>query len=74
MQHMAKRRKRRKPGTGYATQAPNNTWSAFFPKFGGGYHVRKGFDTRARAEAWLNSLLVQRENKGDVKGGQQFAL
>lgn len=68
---MAKKRKRRKPNTGYTTQAPNKTWSAFFPRFGGGYHVRKGFDTRPTAEAWLDSLLEQHENKGDVKGGQQ---
>ena len=71
---MAKRRKRdgrRKPWTGYAAQAKNGTWGAFFPKPGGGHHVRKGFDTRENAEAWLDSLVKQRDDKGDVKGGQQ---
>ena len=56
---MAKRRKRRAPGSGYAQPAANKTWIAFFPKVGGGYHVRRGFDTRAVAEAWLDSLLKQ---------------
>jgi integrase len=70
---MAKRRKpgRRKPWTGYASQAKNGTWGAFFPKPGGGHHVRKGFDTKQDAEAWLDSLVKQRDDKGDVKGGQQ---
>jgi integrase len=69
---MARRKpKRRKPGTGYTTQAKNGTWSALFPKFGGGYHVRKGFDTRTIAEAWLDSLLEQQTKKGDIGGGQQ---
>ena len=64
------RHKRRKPGSGYTTQAPNKTWSAFFPKRGSGYHVRKGFSTRALAEAWLDSLLKQRVEKVDVAKGQ----
>lgn len=68
---MARRRNRRKPNTGYTTQAKAGTWNALFPRFGGGYHVRKGFDSRASAEAWLDSLLEQREAKGDVEGGQQ---
>lgn len=68
---MPRRRKRRAPGSGYTTQAANGTWSAFFPKsVGGGYHVRKGFDTRAHAEIWLDSLLKQRADKLDVKSGQ----
>lgn len=69
---MAKRRDdRRKPGTGYAKQAKNKTWIALFPKFGGGYHVRRGFDTRKAAEAWLDSLVKQQSDKGDVAGGQR---
>lgn len=71
---MAKRRKptqRRKPGTGYASQAKNGTWIGHFPKLGGGYHVRRGFDTKSHAEAWCDSLVEQRSQKGDVKGGQQ---
>jgi integrase len=70
---MARKRKptRRKPGTGYTTQAKNGAWSALFPKFGGGYHVRKGFNTRSAAEAWLDSLAEQRKGKGDIEGGQQ---
>lgn len=69
---MARRkRERRKPGTGYASQARNKTWTAFYPKLGGGNHARRGFDTRAAAEAWLDSLVAQRDAKGDVAGGQQ---
>jgi integrase len=69
---MAKRkRERRKPGSGYTTAAPNQTWSAFFPKRPSGYHVRKGFRTRALAEAWLDSLGQQRADKQDVSSGQQ---
>lgn len=67
---MAKRRKRRSPGSGYAQPADNKTWIAFFPKLGGGYHVRRGFDTRAAAEAWLDSLLKQQADKVDVASGQ----
>lgn len=66
-----KKRERRKPGTGYASQARNKTWTAFYPKLGGGQHARRGFDTRAAAEAWLDSLVVQSHAKGDVAGGQQ---
>lgn len=69
---MARRkRERRKPGTGYASQARNKTWTAFYPKLGGDYHARRGFGTRASAEAWLDSLVAQAEAKGDVAGGQQ---
>lgn len=69
---MARRkRERRKPGTGYTTQAQNGTWNALFPKAGGGYHVRRGFNTRPLAEAWLNSLAEQTQARGDVGGGQQ---
>lgn len=68
---MAKRDDRRKPGTGYTTQATNKTWTAYFPKFGGGYHVRRGFSTRALAEAWLDSLLKRQTDKEDVAKGQQ---
>jgi integrase len=68
---MAKRRTRRKPGSGYTTQAPNKTWSAFYPKLGGGYHVRKGFGRRQDAEAWLDALATQRAAKVDVASGQQ---
>lgn len=68
---MAKKRTRRKPNTGYTTQAPNKTWSAFFPRFGGGYHVRKGFHTRPAAEAWLDSLVDRQSKKEDIGKGQQ---
>lgn len=72
---MARRKRdddgRRKHGTGYASKARNGTYTAFFPKFGGGYHTRRGFSTRAAAEAWLDSLAKQRDDKGDVAGGQQ---
>lgn len=72
---MGRRRKdedrRRKPGTGYTTQATNGTWTGHFPKFGGGYHVRRGFDTKPAAEAWLDSLLIRQAKKEDVGKGQQ---
>jgi integrase len=70
---MAKRakRERRKPGTGYTTQAPNKTWIARFPKRGGKYHTRRGFSTRTLAENWLDSLVIQRAGKVDVGSGQQ---
>jgi integrase len=70
---MAKRAKheRRKPNTGYTTQAPNKTWIAYFPRLGSGYHVRRGFDTRAHAEAWLDRLAERRKQKEDVASGQQ---
>ena len=67
---MAKRRKRRQHGSGYAQQARNGTWIAFFPRLGGGHHVRRGFDTRASAEAWLDSLLKRQEQKEDITHGQ----
>jgi hypothetical protein len=69
---MAKRRKRRSPGTGYAQPAADKkTWIAFFPKLAGrGYHVRRGFDTRAAAEAWLDSLVKRQESKEDIASGQ----
>lgn len=67
---MAKRRKRRAPGTGYASKATNGTWTAFFPRVQGGQHVRRGFDTRTHAEAWLDSLLTQRNEKVDIASGQ----
>lgn len=70
---MARRKRgRRKPGTGYATEAPNKTWTGYFPKFGGGYHTRRGFDTRETAEDWLDSLVDQQKNKIDVSSGQQL--
>lgn len=65
-----KRRSRRAPGTGYAAEAANGTWTGYFPKLGDGYHVRRGFDTRAAAEAWCDSLLKQRNEKLDVGKGQ----
>lgn len=70
---MARRRRdeRRPPGTGYATQAPNGTFTAHFPKIPTGYHVKRGFDTRARAEAWLDQLATQRDQKIDYGGGRQ---
>lgn len=71
---MARKRKadgRRKPGTGYTTQAQNSTWTAYFPRFGGGYHVRRGFDTKPAAEAWLDSLLARQTKKEDIGKGQQ---
>lgn len=68
---MAKRRKRRSPGSGYAQPAADKkTWIAFFPRVGGGYHVRRGFDTRATAEAWLDSLLKRQSAKEDIASGQ----
>lgn len=72
---MAKKRKdddgRRKPGTGYATAAPNGTWIGHFPKQPTGYHVKRGFDTRAAAETWCDSLLARQLSKEDVGKGQQ---
>lgn len=70
---MAKRRKprqRRKPGTGYAGEAKNGTWTAFFPRLGGGYGSRRGFSTREAAEDWLDSLVARRAAKEDVAHGQ----
>jgi integrase len=67
---MAKRRKRRKPGTGYADQAKNGTWIAFFPKNGGGYRARRGFGTRQAAEDWLDSLVARQAAKEDIAHGQ----
>lgn len=74
---MARRRKeepegRRKPGTGYATQAPNDTWTGHYPKQPRGYHVKRGFDTRASAEAWCDSLLIRESQKENVNKGQQL--
>lgn len=60
-----------RPGTGYATESANGTWRAVYPKIGGGSHVRRGFDTRAAAETWLDSLAEQQADGGDVSGGQQ---
>lgn len=71
---MAKKRNddgRRKPGTGYATEAPNGTWIGHFPKQPTGYHVKRGFDSRASAEAWCDSLLTRQLSKEDVGKGQQ---
>ena len=72
---MAKRRKddsgRRKPGSGYATQAANGTWIGHYPKQPTGYHVKRGFDSRAAAEAWCDSLLARHVSKEDVSKGQQ---
>lgn len=72
---MARKRKddagRRKPGTGYATAAKNGTWTAYYPKLGGGYHVRRGFDTKPLAEAWLDSLVARQSQKENVGKGQQ---
>jgi integrase len=70
---MAKRRKagRRKPNTGYASEAPNGTWIAHFPKSPRGYLVRRGFDTRAAAEAWCDSLLSRQRDRQDIGKGQQ---
>lgn len=62
---MAKR-KRRSPGTGAASKETNGTWTARFPNLGGGYHVRRGFSTRAAAEKWCDSLLQLRDGKHDV--------
>lgn len=64
---MAKRRKRRTPGTGSTTKEANGTWTARYPKLGGGYHVRRGFDSRSAAEAWCNSLVDLNEAKHDVE-------
>ena len=72
---MAKRRKRperRKPGTGYAGQAKNGTWTAFFPRPSGGYGSRRGFNTRQIAETWLDSLVARRAAKEDIVSGQML--
>lgn len=66
-----KKRERRAPGSGYASQTANGTWRAVYPKFGGGSHVRRGFDTRAAAEAWLDSLAKHQAEQGNVGGGQK---
>jgi integrase len=73
---MARKRKeepagRRKPGTGYATQAKNGTWTGHYPKQPRGYHVKRGFDTRPAAEAWCDSLLARQSKKENVDKGQQ---
>lgn len=62
---MAKR-KRRTPGTGAAIKEANGTWTARFPRLGGGYHVRRGFGSRALAEAWCDSLVALRDKKHSV--------
>lgn len=62
---------RRKPGTGYATQAPNGSWTGHYPKQPTGYHVKRGFDTRQAAEAWCDSLLARAQAREDVGKGQQ---
>lgn len=67
---MAKRRRKRTPGTGGTTK-DGPTYTARYPKVGGGYHVRRGFDTRAAAEAWLDSLVARQEQKQDIGSGQQ---
>jgi integrase len=72
---MAKRRKRdgrRAAGSGYAAPATNGTWTAFYPKFGGGYHVKRGFRTREAAEAWCDSLVAQHEAGVAVSQGQRL--
>ena len=63
MERTAAPRTRRKPGTGY-TQPSGSTWIAFYPKFGGGYHVRRGFGSRPQAEAWLDALVAQQAGNG----------
>lgn len=69
---MAKRRKRRTPGTGTTTKEANGTWTARYPKLGGGYHVKRGFGTRAAAEDWCNSLVTLKEEKHDVAQSLQL--
>lgn len=66
-----KKRERRKRGSGYASQAANGTWIAFFPKRPAGWHVRRGFDSRASAESWLDSLVTRQAAREDVSKGQQ---
>lgn len=71
---MARKRKddsRRKPGTGYATQAPNGTWTGHYPKAPRGYHVKRGFDSRAAAESWCDTLLERQTKKENIGKGQQ---
>ncbi len=73
---MARRKKpeqrtRRKRGTGYAGQAKNGTWTAFYPRHPKGWHTRRGFSTREIAEAWLDSLVARQEQKEDIAHGQQ---
>lgn len=64
---MAKRkRQRRKPGSGRSYQAANTTWTACYPRIGGGEHVRRGFRTRQEAESWLDSLVALHDQKHDV--------
>lgn len=69
---MARRKQqRRKRGSGYAEQAKNGTWTAFYPKRPSGYHVRRGFDSRQAAEGWLDSLVKRADAKEDIAKGQQ---
>jgi hypothetical protein len=71
-QQSKKRRARRAPGTGYAIKTNSGTWKAHLPRRGGGHTVRGGFDTRESAEAWLDSLVTQRdEQRVDVASGRQ---
>ncbi len=72
---MAKRRKRdgrRSPGTGYTAQAKNKSWTGYYPKFGGGYHVKRGFSTREAAEAWCDTLHAQHKAGLAVTQGQRL--
>jgi len=64
-------RQRRKRGTGYAGQAKNGTWTAFFPKHPKGWHTRRGFDRREDAEAWCDSLVARQQAREDITSGQQ---
>lgn len=69
---MARRKSgRRTRGSGYAQRARNGTWTAFFPKRPSGYLVRRGFDRRQDAEAWLDALAARQAHKEDVRSGQQ---
>jgi integrase len=66
-----KQQRRRRPGTGYTTREPNGNWKASFPK-STGYFVRKGFVTKAAAEAWLDELVKQREQHNiDIAASRQ---
>jgi integrase len=69
---MARRKKqqRRSPGSGYIVATPNGRFKAFFPKAGGGYHI-KTHDTHEEAAGWLADLATQHAQRFDVTGGRQ---
>lgn len=67
---MARRKRRRRPGSGYIRPLPNGRAQAHYPKPGGGYLVKR-CDTPAAAEAWLAELGKQAAEELNIPGGQQ---